>query len=365
MINLTGNLFMETSQTWKLRNKRFATFQFSRDIMRELAGLRPDNITGALYVLKDYIVIFFCTAVTIQLDWWLYPIAVLIIGAHQRGLTTISHDAAHRILAKNKWWNNFLGTTFAAYPIFQRHWAYRVSHVHLHHPHLGDPDRDPDLKFFIKSGVYTVREPQEYKFLIVWKAIFGGATLRYLDYLWHNRFLVLEKNEKSVDKWGYIIDSYGFISFWILVIAGFVIADSLHLLVLFWLIPYLTTFQILGWFTELAEHSPMCEVQEKNVYLTRNRKGNLIERVLFGVNSDEYHLEHHLSPGVPFWMLKRAQKIRMRDPGYAEIADSWGGLFVRGSAGQPSVISQLLDRNRRLYERNMHLTEPGYIDNDA
>lgn len=71
--------------------------------------------------------------------------------------------------------------------------------------------------------------------------------------------------------------------------------------------------------------------------------------MLFGVNLDEYHLEHHLSPGIPFWLLRRAQTIRMRDPDYAKIADSWGGLFVRGPKGQPSVIKQLLDRNEHLY----------------
>ncbi|MFA0999231.1 MULTISPECIES: fatty acid desaturase family protein [Pseudomonas syringae group] len=341
---------METSGTWKLRNVRFNTFKFSRDIMRELAQLRPDNITGALYILKDYLVILTCVFVTLNISEWFYPIAVLMIGAHQRGLTTISHDAAHRILAKNTWWNHCLGTTFAAYPIFQRHWAYRVSHVHLHHPHLGDPEKDPDLQFFIASGVYEVRDPREYKFSIVWKAILGGATLRYLRYLWHNRFLISNRHDKDVNQQGAAIDTYGFVAFWVIVIAGFVMTDNVHLLLLFWLVPYLTTFQILGWFTEIAEHSPMCETENQNIYLTRNRKGNWMERVLFGVNFDEYHLEHHLSPGVPFWLLKRAQEIRMRDPEYAEIAKSWGGLFVSGPNGQPSVISQLLDRNRRLYE---------------
>jgi dihydrorhizobitoxine desaturase len=341
---------MEASQLWQLRNKRFETFQFSRDITRELSALRPDNITGALYILKDYLVILTCALATVRISWWLYPLAVLVIGAHQRGLTTISHDAAHRTLAKNTTWNYFLGIVFAAYPLFQRHWAYRVSHVHLHHPHLGDPEKDPDLKFFISSGVYEVRPPRDYAFSIVWKAILGGATLRYLNYLWHNRFLISSNEDKDIDKRGAVIDSYGFAAFWLIVIGGFALAESLHLLILFWLIPYLTTFQILGWFVEIAEHSPMCESEVANVYLTRNRKGSLIERLLFGVNLDEYHLEHHLSPGVPFWLLKRAQKIRMRDPKYAEIADSWGGLFVRGPKGQPSVISQLFERNRRLYD---------------
>lgn len=49
-------------------------------------------------------------------------------------------------------------------------------------------------------------------------------------------------------------------------------------------------------------------------------------------------------------VVKKAQKIRMRDPTYADIANSWGGIFFSGPEGQPSVISQLLERNRRLYE---------------
>ncbi|MGF7192325.1 fatty acid desaturase [Robbsia andropogonis] len=341
---------METSNSWKLSNKRFEAFQFSNDITRELAKLRTDNITGALYIIKDYLVILIFIFSTVKISAWFYPIAVLMIGAHQRGLTTISHDAAHRILAKNTWWNHFLGTTFAAYPIFQRHWAYRVSHVHLHHPHLGDPEKDPDLQFFIASGVYEIRDPRAYRFSIIWKAMLGGATLNYLKYLWHNRFFILKKQHKGVNKRGALIDTYAFFAFWAIVTGGFVMSGNVHLLLLFWLIPYLTAFQILGWFTEIAEHSPMCETEKQNIYLTRNRKGNLIERLLFGVNFDEYHLEHHLSPGVPFWLLKRAQEIRMRDPHYAEIAKSWGGLFVSGPHGQPSVISQLLDRNKRLYD---------------
>lgn len=344
-----NNFIMEDFQAWKLQNKRFETFQFSREITREIAELRPDNITGALYLIKDYIVMLVCAFITIRYTWWFYPVAVLVIGAHQRGLTTIAHDAAHRTLAKNKIWNYFLGITFVSYPLFQRHWAYRVSHVHLHHPHLGDPENDPDLKFFVSSGVYEVRPPREYAFAIIWKAIFGGATVNYLKYIWNNRFLISNKNSEDVDKQGVFIDTYGFGLFWAMMIFAFFYTNSLSLLVLFWLIPYLTTFQILGWFIEIAEHSPMCEAQVENIHLTRNRKGNLIERLLLGVNLDEYHLEHHLSPGVPFWLLKRAQAIRVRDPKYAEIADTWGGLFVRGPKGQPSVIGQLLSRNRDLY----------------
>lgn len=342
---------MNQAEAWKLSSSRYEAVQFSREINKQLSELRPDNITGVAYIAKDYAVIVACTLATVCVSWWLYPIAVLLIGAYQRGLTTIAHDAAHRTLAKNTTWNYVLGILFAAYPLFQRHWAYRISHVYLHHPYLGDPQKDPDLKFFLASGVYDVQPPERYAFNIIWKPVFGGATVAYLKYLWTNRFSVADADDQS--RSSILVDKYGFYVFWIGILAGSYALGLLHIVILFWIVPYLTTFQVLGWFVELAEHSPMCETETKNVYLTRNRKGNFLERAILGQNLDEYHLEHHLSPGIPFWLLRKAQKIRMQDPNYAKVAASWGGLFVKGPQGQPSVITQLKERNRRLYEQSM------------
>lgn len=338
-----------SEQTWRLQNSRYEVFAFVPEVKRQLAELRPDNIMGALYVLKDYTVIIGLALLTEQVSWWLYPLAVLFIGAHQRGLTTIAHDAAHRTLARNTTLNYLIGIIFAAYPLFQRHWAYRVSHVYLHHPHLGNPEKDPDLKFFLRSGVYGVCHPIRYFLKIVVFPILGGATFDYLSYLWTNRFKVSATAETKMDRSAVLIDKVGFFVFWGVVLAGSAWLGLLSELVLFWIVPYLTTFQILGWFIEIAEHSPMCETETTSVYLTRNRKGNWIERLLLGVNLDEYHLEHHLSPGIPFWLLRKAQKIRMQDPAYAKVAQGWGGLFVSGPQGQPSVLAQLMERNERLY----------------
>ncbi|MCA6112493.1 dhydrorhizobitoxine desaturase [Bradyrhizobium cenepequi] len=344
---------MKQTDAWKLRSSRFETVQFSREINKQLSNLKPDNVKGAVYIAKDYAVIAACVLATLYVSWWLYPLAVLFIAAHQRGLTTISHDAAHRTLARNTTWNYVLGILFAAYPLFQRHWAYRISHVYLHHPYLGDPEKDPDLKFFLASGVYDVHPPGRYAFNIIWKPILGGATVAYLKYLWQNRFSITDIEDQKTSRSGILVDKYGFYLFWIAILIGSYSFGLIHIVILFWIVPYLTTFQVLGWFIEIAEHSPMCETETKNVYLTRNRKGNFLERSIFGLNLDEYHLEHHLSPGIPFWLLHNAQTIRMQDPQYARVASSWGGLFVKGPQGQPSVMAQLKERNRRLYEQSV------------
>lgn len=337
--------------TWPMRGARVEPYAFAPDIKREIASLRPDNLTGVLYLLKDYAVMTGAAWLTLTVSWWLYPLAVVVIGAHQRGLTTIAHDAAHRTLARNPSINYLVGVVFAAYPIFQRHFAYRVSHVHKHHRFLGDPGKDPDLRFFIESGVYKVCHPFRYVLRIVVLPILGGATIRYLRYLWTNRFAFDTSQYSNQDRDALRADRVGFFAFWLVVTLCAFALGGVDELVLFWIVPYLTSFQILGWFIEIAEHNPMCETRSSNVHLTRNRKGPLVERMLFGVNLDEYHLEHHLSPGVPFWLLRRAQAIRLRDPGYRRIGASWGGLFARGPTGQRSVIGQLMDRNRQLYER--------------
>lgn len=338
------------SPMWTLAGRRYRPFAFQPEVMREIARLRPDDWRPVLWIAMNWTVIAGAALATLWIGWWLYPLAVLVIAAQQRGLTTVAHDAAHRTLAKTRGWNYALGILFAAYPLFQKHWAYRVSHVHLHHPHLGDPTRDPDLKFFLGAGAYDVCEPRTYLWRIVWRPILGGATVAYLKYLFLNRFRVRDDDDMPRDRAGLLVDGVGFWAFWTAVVAIGLATGTLTEIVLFWVVPYLTVFQVLGWFIELAEHTPMCETETQNVYLTRNRKGNWVEWLLFGVNYDEYHLEHHLSPGVPFYRLPEAQRIRRRDPAYAAVAATWGGLFVRGPEGQQSVIGQLVERNRRLWE---------------
>jgi fatty acid desaturase len=113
-------------------------------------------------------------------------------------------------------------------------------------------------------------------------------------------------------------------------------------LLLFWIIPYLTSFQILGWYIELSEHTPLVRDSSVDLYMTRNRKSRLWERLLTGIHNDHYHLEHHLDPRTPFYKLPQAREIRMRDPKYAEVDAQFGGLWHRGPQGQPSAITAIV-----------------------
>jgi fatty acid desaturase len=337
---------------------RFEYHAFPRDIVRSIKQLRPDNWHAVLYLIKDYAVIAGFIYLSAGVSWWFYPLSVLMIGAHQRGLSTLLHDSAHGVLAKNRTFNFLLGTLPTAWLIFQRHFAYRESHVLTHHPYLGRADRDPDLEFFINEGVFQPRSDGSFLWQVVVLPMLGSKTWAYLKYLVRNRYRMLmeslgaRSDSRPVKRtdWQYQFDRWGFGCFWLVMsISGIFTAFGLYL-VAFWLVPYITSFHIIGWFIEMSEHCSSIEGRSTNVLMARNRRSRHIERWLTGINSDGYHLDHHLDPTTPFWLLPEAHRIRMRDGVYAAHCNQTGGLFQNASDGAPSIISLMRQQNRIRYQ---------------
>jgi fatty acid desaturase len=347
-----GRPAMVTQLKWKMVGRRYSRYKFDLSIRRQIAGLQPDNWHGLVALTCDYAIIGACVYMCLAVSWWLYPIALLVIGARQRGLSTVLHDSAHGVCARNRALNKILGTWLTAYPIFQRHYAYRSSHVQRHHPCLGDPVRDPDLRFFIEEGAYTVCEPRRYFFRIVLWPLIGSRTVAYLRYLFRNRYKHLAHPGPTPIRWHRdrrtTIDNVSFLAFWCAVISVVIYNGTWLDLFAFWLLPYLTSFHILGWFIELSEHTPLMARESVDLYMTRNRKSTGLEKFLTGVHNDNYHLDHHLDPRTPFWHLPLAHAIRMRDKKYAALDRDTGGLFTKSRSGAPSALSRILETHAAL-----------------
>jgi fatty acid desaturase len=336
---------------------RFGYHAFDKTIVREIKKLRPDNWHGIVHLLKDYAVIAAFAYLSFGVSWWFYPLSVLMIGAHQRGISTVLHDSAHGVLARNRTLNFLLGTMPTAWLIFQRYFAYRKSHVMTHHPYLGRADRDPDLEFFVAEGVFTPRPDQAYLWNVVILPMLGSKTWAYLKYLIRNRYQMLVETfssrgeDRAAEDWRYEVDRWGFLFFWLTIMGVSYGTGALWYLVVFWIVPYITSFHILGWFIELSEHCSSTEGRATNLLMARNRRSRHIERLLTGINNDGCHLNHHLDPTTPFWLLPRAHEIRMRDTTYAAHCRESGGLFQRSSDGAPSIIELLRRQNRERYAR--------------
>ncbi len=209
--------------------------------------------------------------------------------------------------------------------------------------------------------MFTAKSDRAFVWNIVLLPMLGSKTWAYMKYLVRNRYRMLIETIGGNDdhrhplgkNWQYQFDRWGFLVFWLSVIAVSFWTGLGWYLLAFWIVPYVTAFHIIGWFIELSEHSSSLNGRYTNVLMARNRRSRHIEALLTSINNDGYHLDHHLDPTTPFWLLPKAHNIRMRDAVYAAHCGETGGLFQQGRDGAPSIIALLRKQN---YERHLHMT---------
>lgn len=306
-------------------------YQFENEICQEISSLsKLDNWHCFLALLEDYVIIFLMAA-TCSVSWYLYPLAVLIIGSRQRALATLLHEASHKTLAKNKLLNFAIGTFFSGYFVLQTMGSYRESHVRFHHGHFGDIELDPDYKFAIEAGWYD--RPQSVEKFTLHNIVLPFLLAKVPSYLYaliQHRLLDKRNRQETIVMIVYL----GVIAS---VFIGFGWGKYI---LLFWIVPYLTTFQIIGWFIEMSEHYPLMN-NSINLYKTRNRHSHWLEKFLTGMHNESYHLVHHLNPAIPFWNVPKAHHIYLQDKNYAQFDRQAGGIFISAN-NAPSLIQSAI-----------------------
>lgn len=317
--------------------RRFRRHRFSSEIRHELRALSQskDNLHGIAAAAEDAVIITLAVALSIWTPIF-YPLSLVLIGTRHRALATILHESSHFTFCRTRWLNRVFGM-IAGWSIFQTFYAYRASHVEEHHPHLGDESRDPDLINYQNQGLFEAdaRDLVRKHFLPL---LLGLKTWVNFGNLVRDRLLPRSWDAlPSAAKWEYC----GFITFWVVIAATCYHFGLLLELALFWILPYFTVFQATNWLIELAEHFPLIRLYDAELYMTRNRRGPWIERFFTGMHGENWHLVHHLVPGIPFWKLAQAHEIMMKDPVYAAANEKSGGLFMNGPAGEPSIVSLL------------------------
>jgi len=308
--------------------------RFDRSVDRAMAPLyRLDNWHGPLAWLED--VAFIAVGIGLYLlSPWCLPLSALLIGSRQRALATLLHESTHRTLARNRWMNLALGTVLSGWWIFQTWYRYRQTHVLEHHHKLGEEPADPDTRHYVNQGLY---DPMRSPFR-------DGASVIvfWLDLLWQQvKFLVRERMLPSgLSRMGRAAAiEYGlFVLFWCCVLFGLWLQGWLLEFLLLWILPYLTVFQMINWLIEVGEHFPLTRLAHSELEMSRNRHGTALELFFTGMHGENWHLVHHLRPGIPYWNLRTAHKIMMTDLAYARVNAQTGGLFTAGPDGAPSIL---------------------------
>lgn len=240
-------------------------------------------------------------------QWILLLPFYLLAAASLHGISLFTHEAVHGALMANRSLNAVLGS-LCAIPVLQNFSAYRVLHLR-HHQHLGE-EGDPDHYANYTRWTWLV-------FSMNWLRLLAGypvyiAAIPILGF----------KHGTLRDRIGIAAEVLGTI-----LVGGFVIyVTPVDWLLHGWLIPMLfinTMVNIRG----MSQHT-LLEHTNDTVQGTRTILTTPLVR--FFMCNENYHLEHHLFPGVPWHHLPKvhgALESELRHQGAPYIASY--GSFVR------------------------------------
>src|SRR5687768_5437075 len=135
------------------------------ELLRRVNALREtDNVTSWYYLAREWLFLSAVIGGTVAFyylllnnGWslaWAVPVtlvAIVCVGAGQHRLATLTHEAAHYMLFRDRLLNELVSEWFCMFPILGQTHPYRVQHLG-HHQYPNDPDRDPDWTQMLRSG---------------------------------------------------------------------------------------------------------------------------------------------------------------------------------------------------------------------
>lgn len=266
----------------------------------------------AAAIVSNWIIIIATIYLAVQFPAvWTYLIAVFVVGARMHALAILVHDATHYRFLKNRTWNDRWTNLLCMYPIFSSLSKYRPNHL-KHHQHLNTED-DPDwIAKLTKREFQFPKTKSEFLLTVAsYLLLYQGA----MDAYWFlKRFNVASEAETpSVD------DKYLRPAFYLILAVCLTVFGGWSYFLLFWVVPYFTTFFMVQYIRSVAEHFGEMAYEDA-LSSSRTVMPNLIERFLIAPHHVGYHLEHHLYPGVPFYHLPKLHAMLMEQEDYAQKA---------------------------------------------
>ncbi|MFB2970738.1 fatty acid desaturase [Aerosakkonema sp. BLCC-F183] len=253
----------------------------------------------------------------------------LLAAASLHGISLFTHEGVHGVLSNNPHWNRIL-SILCALPVLQNYSAYKVLHL-KHHKDLG-LEGDPDRYKNYTQWNWLV-------FLMYW----GRLLIGYPVYIIAIPILGFRQGQRKDRIW--IAIELALLG--LLVTAVLLSPIPQSLLIHGWLIPMLfinTMVNIRG----MSQHT-LLEDESDLIRGTRTILTNPITR--FFMCNENYHLEHHLYPAVPWYNLPRLhqelkQELTWRGAPYipsyfAFVRDFVIASFRRTKVGSIAISNQL------------------------
>jgi len=249
---------------------------------------------------------------TLMLVWVLLP-------GRQLGLSVLMHEAGHGTLFATRSLNHWVGQWLCALPTLNDLPSYAAGHLN-HHRLAGTPE-DPDLpnyraypvdhRSFRRKVIRDLTGQTGAK--LVAGAVKGGLSHFSVEAAPADPWLLLKQVMVQVAP------------------AGVLMALGIGWTWWLWAATFMTSYMLVIRLRQIAEHAAVPDANDPDPRLnTRTVTAPLWQRWLLAPNGVNYHLEHHLLPGVPCYRLQtfRARLIENGWLDQAPIFNSYHQVFA-------------------------------------
>ena len=255
-----------------------------RDELRRIPSLR-----NALCVVSCFGQIALVVGVTISLHnplAWI-PAFVLMGRAHAQ-MAALMHEAAHRLLFRNKAANDWVGRWLLGYPTFANTDRYRRIHMAHHREEFGPEEPDVALYRGYPITLDSLR-----------RKLIRDATGRTGYKLMVAQAKALRRPDKAAKQ--AVVRTY------VMHLAFAVVSAAAGYPLVYWLlwfVPYLTIWRVINRLRSIAEHGGMQQSKDRRE-TTHSVTQHLLARSILVPYWIGWHLAHHCDIGVPMRNLPR------------------------------------------------------------
>ena len=216
------------------------------------------------------------------------------------------------------------------YPLFSTIESYRDRHL-AHHQHL-NTEEDPDWVSRIGKREFTFPKSKREFLLTLLSYLLLVQGIGDLF-----RLVVQMASDPAARKT--VPFSKGQLMFQALVFSALTLGGLWKFYLLFWVVPYLSTFLLIQYIRTVAEHFGELGYDHA-LTSTRTVRANFLEKFFLAPHNVNYHLEHHLYPGVPFYNLPRLHQTLMENTYFEKKAHITHG-YVGGLLNELGKVEQV------------------------
>ena len=268
----------------------------TREMLRKIPSVR--NGLSVMSVFAQTVLLIFLAVHFGPIVW--LPVFVLMGRAHAQ-FASLMHEAAHRLLIRNRSLNDFVGRWLIGYPAFTNIDAYRRVHMAHHREEFGP--NEPDIALYANYPIS--RESWQRK--LVRDAV-GRTGLRLLrDQMRGARSEVVVVRNTLFK----ILTVQG------VLIAGAIVSGYWWVYPLFWLLPYLTVWRVINRLRSVAEHGGLMASDDRRIATHSVQQHWTAQFFLVPFNIG-FHLAHHVDAGVSFRNLPKYHQMLV-DSSYINV----------------------------------------------